>query len=172
MTSMNRALAAILFLAGCATPRPPELIGASFPTAQHISRSVRDHRGSRFLWGGTILAIENRADSTVLEILAFPLDGAARPEVAEPPQGRFLAEQPGFLEPREYAPERLVTVSGRLRDVQEGRIGEQAYRFPYLDTETLVLWPKSRTGSATYPDVRVGVGVGSHGGGVGVRLGF
>lgn len=169
-------LVGLVLLTGCVgnTPRPAGLTGLSSPTPQAVGRAGTVDPSLRMLWGGVILNVENRADSTLLEILAYPLDDDGRPMLDEAQQGRFLALHDDFLEPRDFAQGREVTLAGHLRDLVLGRVGKSDYEFPRLEVRASHLWPKQAKGRtfSRQPRVNLGVGVGSHGGGIGIGLGF
>jgi len=125
-------------------------------------------------WGGQIVEVRNLRDRTLIEVLALPLEGNGRPQHDGKAAGRFIVERSGFLEPHEYAVNRLIEVRGQLNGFTSGLVGEAAYRYPVVIGEQLVLWPED---SATYsgsttPRINFGLGVGSHGSGVGVGIGF
>ncbi|MGD8710609.1 MAG: Slp family lipoprotein, partial [Ectothiorhodospiraceae bacterium] len=102
-------------LSACAT-LPESLSGApaqspDLPTVQvHTER----YTGTRVLWGGTIAGVENRADSTLLEVVARPLDAEGRPDRDAASQGRFLATVKGFLDPAVFEKKRSITVVGTV----------------------------------------------------------
>lgn len=114
-------------------------------------------RGTAVLWGGLIVQTENLADRTRIEVLGYPLDSNQRPDTGRAAQGRFLVMRDGYLEPSDYAQGRAITVSGRLLEPVDGRVGEAAYRYPVVTGDQLYLWPRrsgyNRTG------VHFGIGV-------------
>lgn len=124
-------------------------------------------------WGGRIVQVRNLQERTLIEVVALGLDSDGRPIPGADPQGRFIVERPGFLEPQEYAPDRLVTASGRLQGFTDGKVGDAPYRFPLLLGESLTLWPQhTHLGGRGSPRVGIGVGSGSFGSGVGIGIGF
>lgn len=131
-------------------------------------------RGAILQWGGEIIEVENFKDKTRLEILAYPLKDNGEPRTGKKPLGRFLADNNGYLEPREYLPGRRLTVSGILLGFKDGKVGDALYRYPALQVDSLTLWPEeSAPLLERQPRVNVGIGVGSHGrSGVGIGIGF
>lgn len=115
--------------------------------------------GRSVAWGGVIIQSANLQDRTRLEILAYPLDSANRPNTNASPTGRFLAERPGYLETVNYAPGRLVTVVGPLEGTRTGRIGETEYAYPVVEAQRIQLW-RPADEYYTEPRVHFGVGVG------------
>ncbi len=114
--------------------------------------------GSRMVWGGEIIRVENLPARTRIEILAYPLDGNERPLLDEPSQGRFLVEQEGYLEAADYPSRRLVTVLGVLKRRVDGRVGDAPYRYPLLEAEQIHLWPLRRRG-LEWGGIHFGIGV-------------
>ena len=114
--------------------------------------------GQTVLWGGRVIQAEPKADSTTLEILAFPLRGNQQPDTGRASQGRFLVVYPGYLEPADYSPDRLITVVGKLEEARDGKVGEAMYRYPVLRADDIYLWP--RQDAAGEPRVQLGVGIG------------
>jgi outer membrane lipoprotein len=165
---------AILLLAGCSTtPKVATNADRSTTPAQVASAADRSY-DKPLQWGGVIIESKNLADTTELQILAYPLEKDGRPDVSKSPSGRFIAQHPGYLETVDYRKGRQVTVTGTLADTREGKVGSAAYSFPVLKANQLVLWPREG-GTAEKPRVNFGFGVGSGGrswGGVGIGIGF
>ena len=116
-------------------------------------------RNRRVLWTGMVLNSKNLKDHTEIEVLAYPADSHHKPDLDREQLGRFLLEQPGYLETADYAQGRLITVVGVIDRAQEGRIGEASYTYPVLTAAQLHLWPKSERGQATEPRIHFGIGV-------------
>lgn len=117
--------------------------------------------GQSFLWGGLLLGIDNRADGTsVLEILALPLDDAGHPRSDTEPRGRFLAVSTEFRDPAEYRPGRQILVLGQLSGFEDGRIGEAEYRYPQLAVEALHLWGEGGRSPGSSWHFGIGLGIG------------
>jgi outer membrane lipoprotein len=125
-------------------------------------------------WGGVLIAVANLADTSELEILAYPLDDEGRPITESASIGRFIASQTGYLEAADYPSGRLVTVTGKISTIRSGLVGEAQYNFPLMLCDQLALWPKQRD-SRTKPRIRFGFGASSGGssyGGIGIGFGF
>jgi outer membrane lipoprotein len=170
--SLLIALAAVV-LAGCAAGPPRDPAAEAGPAAA-VADPVR-FQGQRAEWGGQIVAVSNLRNRTELEVLAYPLDSGGRPRPSGRPMGRFIVVRGGFLEPSDFAPGRLVTVSGLVGPVREGTVGEARYRFATLSGERLRLWGDEQAPSGPVPFGTVGFGIGSggfYGGGVGIGIGF
>ncbi len=105
--------------------------------------------GRRVLWAGTIVHASNLKQSTQLEVLAYPPAYDQRPDTSAPALGRFLLEQPGYLETADYAAGRQISVVGRIAAPRNGRIGEREYTYPVLQAEQLHLWEAAGAGGRT-----------------------
>jgi outer membrane lipoprotein len=163
-------LLSVLLLAGCASSPPPAQDTGPTPD-EVIAGNIA---AQNVHWGGRIVRVDNLRDRTRVEVLAFPLSSLGEPLVNARAQGRFIVEKTGFLEPREYAPDRRVEVHGQLQGFEDGVVGDAAYRYPVVAVEQVKLWPDANaTGpSARQPRVNFGFGVGSYGSGAGIGIGF
>lgn len=129
--------------------------------------------GRNVLWGGVILSTVNLEDSTQIEVLAYPLDTDARPRTDHAPQGRFILERAGQLDPAGYGEGRLLTVAGTVTGTVAGRVGEADYTYPVIHARQLTQWPEFRTSPGVRPFFSIGVGTGgSWGSGSGIGIGF
>ncbi|HYQ71018.1 MAG TPA: Slp family lipoprotein [Gammaproteobacteria bacterium] len=147
---MNRHLVPVallfLLLGGCGAGSPV------FDTHQ-VDRALTPARaaatphgaiGKSVLWGGSILEVTNLAYTTRVELQAYPLDREGKPRPDAEPQGRFLLEQDGFLEPLSYTGGRLLTVSGTLRRVETCQVNVSQQPCPVIEARQLHLWPVRR----------------------------
>lgn len=163
------SLVLILLTAGCVTNEQRADPG---PTPAQMIRS--GEASGDVYWGGRIVRVENLRDSTLIEVLAFPLDGGGRPQTDQAAEGRFIIESPGFLEPHEYAPDRLIEVRGKLAGFRNGRVGKAEYRYPLVMAERLTLRAAGTAGSTGggVPQFNFGFGTGTFGSGGGVGISF
>lgn len=163
-------LIAVVLLAGCASTPPP----AAGPTPADIIRNGT--ASGEVHWGGQIVKIKNLSDRTLVEVLALPLDSDGMPMADEASRGRFIVDKQGFLEPREYVPDRLIEVRGLLKGFTDGRIGDSSYRYPVVISERLKLWDppasSSYSGPRISPSIGIGVGSGGTRGWGGINIGF
>lgn len=114
-------------------------------------------RGQRVLWGGVIINSTNLANTTRIEVLAYPLDEDQRPDLDKQPLGRFLINHQGYLETVDYAAGRKVSVTGTITGTETGKLGETEYLYPLIEAEKLHLWAKQGAGS-NKPQVHFGFG--------------
>lgn len=146
-----------LVLAGCAAtpleaPRPAEPVEPRAVTAERLPQTEQ-------MWGGIITEVGHGPDTTVLEVLAYPLRGQ-EPRSAAASQGRFRVVVEGFLDPVDYRPGRRVTATGPVTAVEAGRIGEAEYRFPVLEARQVHLWPVDTPSAPGRVNFGIGIGIG------------
>lgn len=115
--------------------------------------------GERVIWGGRIINVSPQEQGTQLELLAYPLDRNQQPNTGRASQGRFLVIYPDYVEPADWSPDRLVTVTGNVEDIRTGRIGEAEYRYPVVHADDLYLWPEQSASRRSPPRVNFGFGV-------------
>lgn len=148
----------VLLLSGCAGQ--PKLTGQESPGPSMVAVDSERFIGRTVEWGGSIIAAENRRDSTWVEVLALPVTEEGRPLANENSLGRFMAVKSGYLELQDYAPGRLITVHGVVREIRVGSVHEAEYKFPTLEVNMLRLWPKKKASTETQFHFGVGVGIG------------
>ena len=152
-------LAVLFLLSACASTPEFDTSGVDRSlTPQSVIAEADINRGKVALWGGTILDTRNQEDATVIEVLAYPLDGSYEPLLESKPLGRFIIRHPGFLEPTSYAQGRQLTVVGRISGSESGKVGDTSYTYPVIHDSQLHLWPQA--GERSRSNVHFGVGVG------------
>ncbi|TDR44107.1 outer membrane lipoprotein [Tahibacter aquaticus] len=164
---MNKGILLIcLFLAaallgGCVS-RPVIATGPGLSAVlpYEAAAEPEQHTGAQVLWGGSILALENRDSSTEVTILAYPLDRAQRPLPQAPSQGRFIIVLPGYVERHDYPDGLFVTLNGRIAGMRAGHVGERDYVFPLVEAEHVHRWPPGF--QFDRPQWHIGIGVGVH----------
>lgn len=136
------ALAALLGVAGCAST-PEALRGAPefSPDVRQVRAAPESYLEVAVRWGGVIVAVENRASESVVEVVSRPLSRSGRPRETDQTFGRFLAHVSGFLDPAVYAQGREFTVVGRLHGLEPRTIGGYAYTYPLVRVTAHHLWP-------------------------------
>lgn len=132
----------VLLVFGCAS-QPPATIRVEFTSDLQISQVVQapdNYRGSKVRWGGVIENVTNLKSETELEVIGKPLEKNARPDIDSKSSGRFLVRVPGFLEPKEFAENREITVVGTVSGAETRLIGEFEYTYPMVQAESYHLW--------------------------------
>lgn len=136
------ALSAIaaLALGGCATV-PSQLAGTDFAAITPKQAASQDMRGSHVRWGGEIIKVEPKSDSTCFEILARTLYSDARPRHEDNSDGRFIACSSGFFDPELYTKGRDLTVTGHVTGTEQHKVGDFDYTYARVDADNVYLWP-------------------------------
>lgn len=156
------AVALAVVIAACA-PAPiyktgPEIVNA---TPDQIAGSPNNFPQAQVIWGGEVIGVQNLADQTRIEVLAYPLDSSQRPRLKEPATGRFLAEVPGFLEPMNFPRGSLITVRGQFTGTQAEPVGQARYTYPVVAVRNgdFHRWTPEEMRQG-HPNISFGVGVG------------
>ena len=129
---------------GCSSQIPLAIKQApeNNPDVQFVRTNPDCCVGQNVRWGGDILSVENRPDTTRITVLSKPLRKSGEPKQIDTSAGRFVAEFPGFLDPELYPSERRLTVVGKYTGVEKVKIGEYLYVQPVLDATHHYVWPE------------------------------
>jgi outer membrane lipoprotein len=151
-------LFAVAMLAGCAAPvfkdAPPAVA-----TPNEVASAPERYHDAGVVWGGKILGVRNRADTTEVEIVAYPLDRAQRPDPGAETLGRFVISLPGFVEPLDFPSGRYLTLQGRVSGTQVARIDEHDVVLPIVAEANVHLWPVNFPYDGSHWSFGVGFGV-------------
>lgn len=147
---------------GCAGPlsqaaRDQVTLGLAFG---EILAAPQRYVGEVVALGGRIIATTPHEGYTQLVVLQLPFEAGMRPKADGRSDGRFLVTSADFLDPAVYAPDRLVTLVGKIQGVQERPLGQTRYHYPELDLIELKLWPVEEV--YREPRFQFGFGVGTH----------
>ncbi len=143
---------AILILSGC-TSNIPMLVKtppSPDPDFQQVKQSVVTFQNQSVRWGGKIITVENKENSTWIEILASPLNHYGRPGSNTNYEGRFIAKIDGFLDPEHYSKDRKLTIFGSIDTEFVKRIDDHPYNYPLVSVKEHYLWPEYRTARYQY----------------------
>lgn len=161
---LHRAIALAVLIAllpGCATPVFKDAPPAAATPAEIAAAPERYH-GLDVVWGGKIVGVQNLADSTEVQIVAYPLDGAQRPDPNAPTLGRFIVALPGYVEPLDFPTGRFVTLRGHVAGSRMLPIDEHDLVFPLVADANVHLWPVNFPYEESRVHFSFGVGVGVH----------
>ena len=147
------SLAVLALLCGCAgvVPAPIRTAPEIEVNITDVRREPESLRGATVRWGGSIVAVRNQPNETLIEIVGRRLENDGRPRDEDRSDGRFLATASGFFDPAVYAPGREVTVRGRLEGTVEQLIGEHPYLYPLVRAEHVYLWAPRLEPLPRYP---------------------
>jgi outer membrane lipoprotein len=148
----------ITVVAGCATAPELDLTAVDKSIQpQDVVKDIEKFESKKVLWGGVIINSINVKGGTQIEVLVYPLDSNSKPMLEKSTLGRAIAYHIGYLETIDYAPGRLLTLVGTVKDIKQGVIGEAVYDYPVVTTDQIYLWPQKDTGANTH--VQFGFGV-------------
>jgi len=133
-----------LLLSGCASQIPQTIRKAPVdnPSLEAVRGNAADYITRQVRWGGKLIETENRKDATWLTVLGASLSNDGEPQPGEDNAGRFIAIVPEFLDPKVYAADRKVTVTGTLLRTETRLVGEFPYNYPVVQAQSWYLWPE------------------------------
>tara|TARA_R110002153_G_scaffold6556_10_gene30001 strand:- start:11398 stop:12024 length:627 start_codon:yes stop_codon:yes gene_type:complete len=136
------ALLIAIFLVGCSTfPEKLQLEdNTQLVNYEDAAAKAEQVKGNMLRWGGTIAKVENKVDSTVFEMVSYPLTSYGRPRSTEESLGRFRISVNGFMDPMVYQVGRLMTFTGELNGLEKGLVGEHEYVYPSATVKGYYLW--------------------------------
>lgn len=133
----------ILFLHACSNlPTTIQYPPKGNLQLQQVLRDNSDYQNSLVRWGGTIIDVENKADSTKMQVLYYPLNYYGRPIINKTANGRFITESKLFLDPAIFTKGTQITVSGTLQGFQKKQIGEKSITLPIVVMDSHYIWPE------------------------------
>ncbi len=143
-------LATVLLTGGCATTQAPSdgssaNDGLQPPTVESVRIQPELHQNRTVRWGGTVVAVENRDDSTWVEVIERPLSRGGQPLTTRQSRGRFMAVVPGFLDPVDYSAGKAITITGAVDGSDTRKIGEASYDYPRVVVSEHQLWTAEQT---------------------------
>ncbi len=140
----------VVFSTGCASVMSKDALKDINPdvTIAAVQAAPAKYKDAKVVWGGVIVAVDNLADRTHIEVLQTSLDRTHKPERILPsPGGRFIVEVTGYVDPFVYKTERRVTVAGTIKGIKKKKIGKMDYPYPVLTPVEMKLF-----GAFSYTD--------------------
>ncbi len=107
---------------------------------EEIRNAPEDYVGEMVLLGGEIIQTRNTTQGTLFLVLQKELDYRGKPRKDDRSAGRFMVQDPRFLDPAIYSSRRLITVAGRVMGTQTRKLDELDYTYPVLHAEEIHLW--------------------------------
>lgn len=134
-----------LFFLGACTSMPPDI--RSFPAVdtpyQQISQNADTYKDVPIRWGGTVIEVENEADSSLMQVLYYPINRQGYPQTDQSSEGRFAAETSEFLDPAIFTKGTEVTITGSVKGYIERNVGNKTIHIPLITAQAIHLWPLS-----------------------------
>lgn len=109
-----------------------------------INKDNQLYKNMPVRWGGTVIDVENEAESTRVQILLYPLGYFGRPDLTQSALGRFVTVSKQFLDPAIYAKGVEVTVAGNVLGVVEKKVGKTVVSIPLVAMDGHHIWPKKQ----------------------------
>lgn len=140
---MKRYLLMLVLLLNACSTLPPAISDAPIYDLSYLeaTQNINKFKTSPVRWGGVIVDVANEQNRSLVQILAYPLNGQGRPMTDQPYQGRFVITTPEFLDPAVYAKDTSITVAGTLIGDIERTIDKKILRLPLLTITDMHLWP-------------------------------
>jgi outer membrane lipoprotein len=157
-----RALLPLLsaaLLTACATPVFKDVANRIDATPSDVQQTPERYSGAEIVWGGRIVGVENREDTTEVEVVSYPLDRDQQPIPEAPTQGRFILVLPGYVEAFDYPVGRHLSVHGVLSGTRVSSVQDHEYVYPLVRGKAVNVWPWGFMLDKK-PRVSIGVGVG------------
>ena len=145
------------FMAACATPAFKDAGNSVAIFPSDVQQSADRYTGRAVVWGGRIIAVENREQTTEVEVIGYPLDRDQQPIPDAPTVGRFIIVLPGFVEPLNYPAGRHLSAYGIVSGTRLGHVEEHDYLYPLLRASEVNVWP---WGFMFDKKPRIGIGIG------------
>lgn len=127
-----------------------------------VVASPDTYREKHVLWGGVIVHSANVKSGTELKLLAYPLSRNLKPQTSKEALGRIIVFKEGYLETLDYAPGRLLTVTGTVQGTKKAPVGEAMYTYPVVNATQVHLWPYQEETGESRVHFGVGVGISVH----------
>ena len=142
----------LLALSACASQVPIliKLPPNPDPEFNQVKNNIVTFQKQYVRWGGKIISVENKEDSTWIEILAGQLNRYGKPGYNTDYEGRFIARIDGFLDPELYSKDRYLTIFGIIDTEFVKRIDDHPYSYPLVSAKEHYLWPEYRTARYQY----------------------
>lgn len=131
-------------LASCASVISRQVRDEALPALpmKTLIENVRDYNGKTVILGGYILQTENSPGHATIWVLQTPLDAWETPTAKDKSEGRLVVSRKGFLDPKIYRPDRLITVAGKIEGLSQGEDGLCVNTCLNLTGREIYLWPE------------------------------
>ena len=143
LSRRHLSLASLLLSACAGLPSAVKDVPVVDIPYSQASQNISNYKDASVRWGGVIIDVENEQDSSLVQVLFYPLDSYGRPQLNKPGEGRFVIKSPEFLDPVVYAKDKEVTVAGTLIGDIERTIGKRVVRLPLISATAIYLWPNN-----------------------------
>jgi len=132
----------LLFLTGC-SGLPTIMQDSSYSNINlsTVKTNIPAYQNKAFRWGGTVINVSNEKDSSLIQLLFYPISRYGRPLIEKKTEGRFAISSPLFLDPAIYKEGTEITVTGILAGKIKQKIGKKTLTLPLLTVDNIHIWP-------------------------------
>ena len=138
-------LSFLVLLSGCVHVISKDLRIKSDPslTLNRSRQNPEAFKGKWVVWGGEIIETVNQKDDTTqIEVYQRPLGWRGEPRETYPSEGRFLVLYDKYLDPYVFRRGKKITVAGEIQGEKLKPLGEMDYRYPMVSSKQIYLWPE------------------------------
>jgi outer membrane lipoprotein len=135
----------VFLFSGCVHVISKDLRIKSDPslTLSQVRQNPDTFKGKMVLWGGEIIeTINQRDETTQIEVFQKPLGWREEPKETTISEGRFLILADQYLDPYVFRKGRKITVAGEIFGEQVKPLGKMDYRYPIISGKQIYLWPQ------------------------------
>lgn len=132
----------MLSLAGCAAlPKELQVSDESqLVDYSQVTSAPEQNNNKLVRWGGMIAEVHNLDNTSVVEMVYYPLRDYGKPLMKDNSVGFFRVYLDEVLDSEVYSKGRLVTFTGLVKGIEYVRVEGQRYALPAVLSNTYYLW--------------------------------
>ncbi|MCL5975061.1 MAG: Slp family lipoprotein [Gammaproteobacteria bacterium] len=136
----------LVLLSGCSNV-PKQISTAPVDDIQlnEIKGQVDSFSAQQVRWGGEVVSVENNNDSSIIQVVQYPLNHYGKPITNQPSDGRFLAKTTEFIDPVVYKEGTILTFTGTLNGEAVRMVDKKELSMPVINVSTMYKWQPYRT---------------------------
>jgi outer membrane lipoprotein len=128
-------IAIIILICGCGSVisrKAREGVDRSI-TPSMVQIEPDTYRNRKIIWSGTIISTKNLKDRSIVEVLHTPIKQTSEGGVSESPQGRFLIDTIGYLDPLTYRKNMKIVAAGSIKGIVVKKLDKMEYSYPVIE---------------------------------------
>ncbi|MEE9591737.1 MAG: Slp family lipoprotein [Thermodesulfobacteriota bacterium] len=128
-------IAIIILLSGCGSVISREArrgVDRSI-TPSMVQIEPDTYSNQKIIWGGIIISTNNLKDRSIIEVLHIPSKRTGEAGGSESPQGRFLINAIGYLDPLTYRKDMKIVVAGSIKGIVVKKLDVMEYTYPLIE---------------------------------------
>lgn len=132
----------LFFLSGCSSNIPKQISLAPTNDLQlnETQNQIENFANQEVRWGGEVVSVENHNDSSIIQIVQYPLNHYGKPITNQSSDGRFLAKTTEFIDPVVYKEGTLLTFTGTLDGEAIRKIDQKQLNMPVVNVSSMYKW--------------------------------